>query len=106
VAETRGVSVAQVAALVSKFEKGRDLGFMGEARQAARLPGRPGHSASPAGRLVTSRQLLTAVRGDPDHIERSYLRINLAQLRRKLDPEPSRPRHLLTEPGVGYRFQP
>jgi two-component system KDP operon response regulator KdpE len=46
------------------------------------------------------------VRGDPDHIERSYLRINLAQLRRKLDPEPSRPRHLLTEPGVGYRFQP
>jgi two-component system KDP operon response regulator KdpE len=58
------------------------------------------------GRLVTSRELLTAVRGDPDHTERSYLRIYLAQLRRKLEPVPSRPRHLLTEPGMGYRFQP
>jgi two-component system KDP operon response regulator KdpE len=58
------------------------------------------------GRLVTSRELLTAVRGDPDHTERSYLRIYLAQLRRKLEPIPSRPRHLLTEPGMGYRFQP
>jgi two-component system, OmpR family, KDP operon response regulator KdpE len=57
-------------------------------------------------RLVTSRELLTAVRGDPDHTERSYLRIYLAQLRRKLEPVPSRPRHLLTEPGMGYRFQP
>jgi two-component system KDP operon response regulator KdpE len=58
------------------------------------------------GRLVTARELLTAVRGDPDHTESSYLRIYLAQLRRKLEPEPSRPRHLLTEPGMGYRFQP
>jgi two-component system KDP operon response regulator KdpE len=59
-----------------------------------------------SGRLVTSRELLTAVRGDPDHTERSYLRIYLAQLRRKLEPAPAHPRHLLTEPGMGYRFQP
>jgi two-component system, OmpR family, KDP operon response regulator KdpE len=58
------------------------------------------------GRLVTARELLTAVRGDPDHTEGSYLRIYFAQLRRKLEPEPSRPRYLLTEPGMGYRFQP
>jgi two-component system KDP operon response regulator KdpE len=58
------------------------------------------------GRLVTTRELLTAVRGDADHTENSYLRIYLAQLRRKLEPEPSRPRYLITEPGTGYRFQP
>jgi two-component system KDP operon response regulator KdpE len=58
------------------------------------------------GRLVTARELLTAVRGDPEHTDSSYLRIYLAQLRRKLEPEPSRPRYLLTEPGMGYRFQP
>jgi two-component system KDP operon response regulator KdpE len=58
------------------------------------------------GRLVTGRELLTAVRGDPEHTESSYLRIYLAQLRRKLEPTPSSPRYLITEPGMGYRFQP
>jgi two-component system, OmpR family, KDP operon response regulator KdpE len=58
------------------------------------------------GRLVMARELLTVVRGDPDHTESSYLRIYLSQLRRKLEPAPSRPRYLLTEPGMGYRFQP
>jgi two-component system KDP operon response regulator KdpE len=58
------------------------------------------------GRLITARELLTSVRGDPEHTEGSYLRIYLGQLRRKLEPEPSRPRYLLTEPGMGYRFQP
>jgi two-component system KDP operon response regulator KdpE len=58
------------------------------------------------GRLVTGRALLTQLRGTPDHTDPSYLRIYLAQLRRKLEPEPSRPRHLITEPGMGYRFQP
>lgn len=58
------------------------------------------------GRLVPSRELLTAVRGDPEHTDSSYLRIYLAQLRRKVEPTPSRPRYLLTEPGMGYRFQP
>jgi two-component system KDP operon response regulator KdpE len=58
------------------------------------------------GKLVTGRALLTELRGSPDHTDRSYLRIYIAALRRKLEPEPSRPRHLVTEPGMGYRFQP
>ena len=58
------------------------------------------------GRLVTSRALLTDLRGAPDHTDPSYLRIFMAQLRRKLEPEPSRPQYLITEPGMGYRFQP
>ena len=58
------------------------------------------------GKLVTGRALLTAVRGTPEHTDPSYLRIYMAQLRRKLEPEPNRPRYLITEPGMGYRYQP
>lgn len=58
------------------------------------------------GKLVSGDTLLTAVRGSPEHTDSSYLRIYLAQLRRKLEPEPSRPRYLITEPGMGYRFLP
>jgi two-component system KDP operon response regulator KdpE len=58
------------------------------------------------GRLISGRTLLTELRGDPDHTDPSYLRIYIAQLRRKLEPEPSRPRYLITEPGMGSRFQP
>ncbi|MDX3071060.1 winged helix-turn-helix domain-containing protein [Streptomyces sp. NPDC088354] len=60
----------------------------------------------PPGRLVTSRQILRHVRG-PDHENNTnYLRIYFASLRRKLEPDPAGPRHLLTEPGMGYRFRP
>lgn len=58
------------------------------------------------GRLLTGRQLLTELRGDPLHTDSSYLRIYISQLRRKLEQDPARPRHLITEPGLGYRFQP
>ncbi len=58
------------------------------------------------GKLITRRELLTQLRGSPDHTDPSYLRIYVAQLRHKLETEPSRPRHLLTEPGMGYRYQP
>jgi two-component system KDP operon response regulator KdpE len=58
------------------------------------------------GKLVSSDTLLTAVRGSSEHTDPSYLRIYLAQLRRKLEPEPNRPRHLITEPGMGYRYRP
>jgi two-component system, OmpR family, KDP operon response regulator KdpE len=58
------------------------------------------------GRLVAGRELLTLLRGSPDHTDPSYLRIYVAQLRRKLEPEPSRPRYIITEPGMGYRYQP
>jgi two-component system KDP operon response regulator KdpE len=58
------------------------------------------------GKLVTGRALLTELRGSPDHTDPSYLRIYVASLRRKLEGDASRPRHLITEPGMGYRFQP
>jgi two-component system, OmpR family, KDP operon response regulator KdpE len=57
------------------------------------------------GRLVTQKQLLQDVWGPGYGSESNYLRVYLAQLRRKLEQEPSRPRYLLTEPGMGYRFQ-
>ncbi|MFE2753342.1 response regulator [Actinosynnema sp. NPDC059335] len=58
------------------------------------------------GRLVGQKQLLQEVWGPAYAKETHYLRVYLAQLRRKLEPEPSRPRHLVTEPGMGYRFEP
>jgi two-component system KDP operon response regulator KdpE len=57
-----------------------------------------------SGRLVTQRQLLKEVWGPAYETESNYLRVYVAQLRRKLEPEPSRPRYLLTESGMGYRF--
>jgi two-component system, OmpR family, KDP operon response regulator KdpE len=57
------------------------------------------------GRLITQKQLLQDVWGPAYGSETNYLRVYIAQLRRKLEPEPSRPRYLLTEPGMGYRFQ-
>jgi two-component system, OmpR family, KDP operon response regulator KdpE len=57
-----------------------------------------------AGKLVPHRQLLQEVWGPKYESETNYLRVYLAQLRAKLEPDPARPRHLLTEPGMGYRF--
>jgi signal transduction histidine kinase len=59
-----------------------------------------------SGRLVTQRQLLKEVWGPAYEKETNYLRVYLAQLRRKLEPDPARPRHLLTVAGQGYRFEP
>ncbi|MFJ8086259.1 response regulator [Streptomyces sp. NPDC096205] len=58
------------------------------------------------GRLVTQRQLLHEVWGPRYEKETNYLRVHLANLRRKLEPAPSHPRYLITEPGIGYRFIP
>jgi len=55
-------------------------------------------------RLVTRETLLTEVWGPQYTTDTGYLRLYLSQLRKKLEPEPSKPRHLLTEPGMGYRF--
>jgi two-component system, OmpR family, KDP operon response regulator KdpE len=57
------------------------------------------------GRLVTTKQLLHQVCGPSYQTESHHLRVYMAQLRRKLEPDPARPRHLLTEPGTGYRLQ-
>ena len=59
-----------------------------------------------SGRLVSQRQLLHEVWGPGYETEGNYLRVFVAQLRRKLESDPSRPRYLLTEAGMGYRFQP
>ncbi len=57
-----------------------------------------------AGRLVTQRQLLHEVWGPGYGTETNYLRVYLARLRRKLEPDTARPRYLITEPGMGHRF--
>jgi len=57
------------------------------------------------GRLVTQRQLIDGVWGAQYGTGTNALRVHVAHLRRKLEPEPSRPRYLLTEPGMGYRFE-
>jgi two-component system KDP operon response regulator KdpE len=59
-----------------------------------------------AGRLVTQRQLLQEVWGPQYKKETNYLRVYLAQIRKKLEPDPARPRYFLTEARMGYRFQP
>jgi two-component system KDP operon response regulator KdpE len=59
-----------------------------------------------AGKLVDSRHLLTQVWGPGYQRETNYLRFYMSRLRGKLEPEPSHPRHLLTEPGYGYRYRP
>ncbi|WP_119730236.1 response regulator [Thermomonospora amylolytica] len=58
------------------------------------------------GKLISQQQLLTEIWGPAYTRETNYLRQYMAQLRRKLEPDPTHPRHLLTEPGMGYRFQP
>ncbi len=58
------------------------------------------------GQLVPSAELLTGVWGPGFQERTNYLRFHMARLRRKLEANPARPRHLLTEPGMGYRYQP
>ena len=57
------------------------------------------------GKLVLQRTALAEVWGPGYQHETHYLRVYMAQLRRKLEPDPARPRYLLTEPGSGYRFE-
>jgi len=58
------------------------------------------------GKLVSQRQLLQEVWGPQYQDETNYLRVYMAQIRRKLEPDPARPRYFITEPGMGYRFEP
>jgi two-component system, OmpR family, KDP operon response regulator KdpE len=57
------------------------------------------------GRLVSQQQLLQEVWGPNYGEETNYLRVFIAQIRRKLEPDPANPRYFITEPGMGYRFQ-
>jgi two-component system KDP operon response regulator KdpE len=58
------------------------------------------------GKLLSQRQLLAEVWGPGYETAQGNLRLYMAQLRRKLEPDPTRPRHLVNEPGMGYRFEP
>lgn len=58
------------------------------------------------GRLITQQQMLARIWGPGYDGETHYLRVYMGQLRRKLEADPARPRHLLTEAGMGYRFEP
>jgi two-component system, OmpR family, KDP operon response regulator KdpE len=58
------------------------------------------------GQLVSARQLLAEIWGPGYEPRTNYLRFHMARLRRKLEDDPARPRHLLTEPGMGYRYRP
>ncbi|MFD6757872.1 response regulator [Streptomyces roseolus] len=58
------------------------------------------------GVLISQRRLLTEVWGPSSGTKTNYLRVYMAQLRRKLESDPAHPRHLVTEPGMGYRFEP
>ncbi|MEU4063104.1 response regulator transcription factor [Streptomyces wedmorensis] len=57
------------------------------------------------GVLVSQQRLLKEVWGPSHHTKTNYLRVYMAQLRRKLEVDPSHPRYLITEPGMGYRFE-
>jgi two-component system KDP operon response regulator KdpE len=61
--------------------------------------------AEHAGKLVTQRQLLQAVWGPGYELETHYLRVHVAHIRAKIEPDPSHPSYLITEPGVGYRLR-
>ncbi|BCW05256.1 response regulator [Arthrobacter sp. NtRootA1] len=58
------------------------------------------------GRLITQQQMLARIWGPGYDGETHYLRVYMGQLRRKLEADPARPKHLLTEAGMGYRFEP
>ncbi|MDQ1048596.1 response regulator [Streptomyces sp. V4I2] len=57
------------------------------------------------GRLITQKHLLQEVWGASQSNKTNYLRVYMAQLRRKLEADPAHPRYLITEPGMGYRFE-
>ena len=58
-----------------------------------------------AGKVLTHRQMLSQIWG-PTYLEQPHiLRVTISNLRHKLEPEPERPRYILTEPGVGYRLK-
>ncbi|MFJ2832565.1 response regulator [Streptomyces sp. NPDC087263] len=111
VRRTDSVPLVPETALVTTDEFTVDL--------VAKKAGRAGHDVrltptewhlleilvSNPGRLVTQRQLLQEVWGTSHHNKTNYLRVYMAQLRRKLEPDPSHPRYLITEPGMGYRFE-
>jgi len=93
-----------------------DLWRVDQARREVTVDGQPVHLTPNeykllttlirhAGKVLTHHQLLKEVWGSVQGAQPHYLRVYMAQLRHKLEPDPARPKHLLTEPGVGYRLK-
>jgi two-component system KDP operon response regulator KdpE len=109
----RGVRTAESDATVIRFgDVSIDLPNRQVVRAGAAVHFTPvefrllSHLTTHPGKVLTHRQLLREVWG-PSHIEQShYLRIYMGRLRQKLEADPARPRHFVTETGVGYRFVP
>ena len=95
----------QTGNLVIDFEQRRVTSDQGEVRLTPTEYEVLKYLALNAGKVVTHRTLLRAVWGPQYEDEAHYLRVFVGQLRRKIEPNPSRPRYLLTEPGIGYRLQ-
>ncbi len=95
----------QTGALLIDFERRRVLVGQNEVRLTPTEYEVLKYLAINAGKVVTHRTLLRAVWGPEYEDEAHYLRVFVGQLRRKIEPDPSRPRYLLTEPGIGYRLQ-
>jgi two-component system KDP operon response regulator KdpE len=64
------------------------------------------HLIRHAGKVLTHRKLLTTIWGGNFAEQNEYLRVFIGQLRRKIEPDPATPRYILTEPWIGYRFDP
>ena len=107
-AQMRGETVADPIVTTSAFEIDRSSAKVTRGSEQVRLTPTEWHIldvlAANYGKLVTQRQLLADVWGPGYEGQGHYLRVHMAALRRKLEPEPGRPVHLLTEPGLGYRL--
>ncbi len=95
----------QTGDLMIDFEHRRVMVAQNEARLTPTEYEVLKYLAMNVGKVVTHRALLRAVWGPAYEEEAHYLRVFVGQLRRKIEPDPSRPRYLLTEPGIGYRLQ-
>ncbi len=95
----------QTGGLVIDFEHRRVTSDQGDVRLTPTEYEVLKYLAINADKVVTHRTLLRAVWGPEYEDEAHYLRVFVGQLRRKIEPNPSRPRYLLTEPGIGYRLQ-
>jgi len=105
---TASESPSPHAVKTSSFEMDLAAGIVTRNGQQVRLTPTEYHLlevlARHSGRLVAQQQLLTEVWGPGYEKETHYLRVYIAQLRRKLEPDPTHPIHLITEPGLGYRL--
>lgn len=107
-AQMRSATVDEPIVTTSAFQIDRSAGLVTRGSEQIRLTPTEWHIldllAANYGKLVSQQQLLAEVWGPGYEHQANYLRVHMAALRRKLEPEPARPAHLITEPGLGYRL--